>query len=286
MKFIRTASVLAISALLVACGGGGAGVASKTGTLVTSKVTGLDTTPIYEASQPVGAVTTTLVAQAPTFSNVKSVSNFTLNDLSGGINSQVVFDMSGVSAGTLLDGSVNGSNTSFSVGDKAWSFARFGMLKNPVNNTEQSTIRYTPFFVADASSSPETLTDATYQTDGLAVGLVSGEKANALKFDCSFSAVYKKSSQELELSFTKCSVPGESWTFDAIGKMGLSSNGTFSLAEVAAPNTEPRSRVYEVLSSGYQFGGPTGQELVGAVTIKSPSTTDILYMTFAFGAKK
>lgn len=283
MKSIRSASVLAISALLVACGGGGGVASNKDNTLVTSSVAGVDATPVYVDLSLVGFMAE-FVTQKPTFSDVSSLSNYTLNDSSGGGNSPVVFKTTEVSSGNFYEGSVKGTNTSFRLGGTAWSYARFGILLNPLNNTALSTIRYTPFFVADASSSPETLTDATYQTDGLAVGLMSGEKANALKFDCSFSAVYKKSSQELELSFTKCSLPGESGTFDAIGKMGLNSNGTFSLVEVD-PNAASISTPYEVLSSGYQFGGPTGQELVGAVTVKSPQV-DTLYITFAFGAKK
>jgi hypothetical protein len=43
-----------------------------------------------------------------------------------------------------------------------------------------------------------------------------------------------------------------------------------------------KTEVLVVESSGYKLAGPTGQELVGAVTVSGPSG----YFTFAFGAKK
>jgi hypothetical protein len=154
-----------------------------------------------------------------------------------------------------------------------------------------STVRYTPFFVADASASPATLTDATYQTNGLAVGVMIGEKG---KYDLEcrrISATYTKSAQEIALRFTDClgsaSAPIVSSKFEVIGTIGLNTDETtMTFVELGVDGLSTGSAQFKVESSEYKFGGPTGGELVGAVTLKSPKVQDPLLLTLAFGAKK
>jgi len=291
MTSFKTSSVLALSLLLVACGGGGgasSGAKPDSPTWVTSSVVGIDASETYLNATPTGIYMVELVTQAPSFSGVSGLSNYTLNDSSGGGNSPVVFSTTGVSSDKFYEGSVNGTNTSFRLGGTTWTSARFGILKNPLNNTATSPVRYTPFFVAVASASPATLTDATYQTNGLAVGVMIG-KMGKYDLECSFSAAYTKTTQELALRFTDCFETKVGFTNSYITwagtvTIGLNSDETtMNYSEVFGPefpvldpqpgqiNTPivPQSVDFKVKSSGYQFGGPTGEELVGAITFHS-----------------
>jgi hypothetical protein len=304
MTSFKTSSVLALSLLLVACGGGG-GANPNSPTWVTSSVVGVDASETYVDATPTGSYIAELAKQAPSFSAVSGLNNYTLNDSSGGSNSSVVFNTTEATSDNIYEGSVNGTNTSFRLGGTTWSSARFGVLKNPLNNTATSPVRYTPFFVAVASASPATLTDATYQTNGLAVGVMIGEKGK-YDLECSFSAAYTKTTQELALRFkdclaTKVGLTNSFITWAGTVTIGLNSDETtmhyseFFDPDFPVPDPQPgqinipivpQSVDFKVQSSGYQFGGPTGEELVGAITFKSTNSNDPYLLTFAFGAKK
>ncbi len=302
MTSFKTSSVLALSLLLVACGGGG-GANPDSPTWVTSSVVGVDASETYVGATPTGSYMAELAKQAPSFSAVSGLNNYTLNDSSGGSNSSVVFNTTEATSDNIYEGSVNGTNTSFRLGGTTWSSARFGILKNPLNSTATSPVRYTPFFVAKAPASPPTLTDATYPINGVAVGVMIGEEGKKYDLECNFSATYTKATQELALRFDICQEPSVApymWT----GRVTIDPNSlekTMTFQAFDHPDApvfdyqggtypewilNPPQLDFKVQSSGYQFGGPTGQELVGAITFKSTNDNDPLLLTFAFGAKK
>jgi hypothetical protein len=289
VKSLKIASVIALSSLLVACGGGGGGDAASTtdttgggGTaataaLVTSSVKGLDVALTFTGNA-LTAITPSAVTQAPAFSNVNSLSSFTLNDSYGDSTSQFAFSTSGVSSGNFYEGSANAAATVYSIGGTTWSYARFGIFKNAVGTNTQYTIRNTPFFITSVSSGA-TLTDATYATSGLAVGVMSTPTSKT-GIKCSVSAAYTQSSQEAVLTLSNCTKEGDGAAVAVSGTIGLNPTG-FTLNSFTI-NDGVALAASNVLSNGYKFGGPTGQELVGAATV-SGSTG---YFTFAFGAKK
>ncbi len=295
MKSIQVASALALSSMLVACGGGGGtdpnqpnngssgsnggAATAATTTLVASTVVGVDI--INLASTPT-VFKAAHVYDGPTFSNIKSLSNFTLNDGTGRLGSQYEMNMTGVSAGTFYEGAANNENTSFSVGGTTWSYSRFGLFSSTGLTVVQGTsTRVTPFFVANVFS-PATLADATY-ANGSAVGeLVAG--GHRTKIKCDASVVYKRISIDGPvLTLSKClrlsnngipiDVPVTGTIYLPIGG-GYGHKG-FTIDGVGFPVVVGAGEV--------KFGGPTGEELVGAVTVGELNKS---YFTFAFGAKK
>jgi hypothetical protein len=293
MKSIRSASVLAMSALLVACGGDGgadpkaaggggsgsnSGAATATTTLVASTVRGLDITNLASTSTPFIAA---LVAETPTFSNIKSLSNFTLNDEAGSRGSLYEINTTGMSAGTFYKATANLQATSFSVGGTTWPYSRFGLFsstgtRTPLPPVQGTYTRHTPFFMANVSS-PATLADAIY-ANGLAVGTLAFGGDTTIQ--CEASAAYTHSSQSIELTLSNC----YSWPSSGL-PTELPVTGTISMNSKGATSKNfsfNKTEVLVVESSGYKLAGPTGQELVGAVTGSGPRG----YFTFAFGAKK
>lgn len=287
MKSLKIATAIALSSLLVACGGGGdaasttdttgGGGAAATSALMTSSVKGLDVALTYSGNT-LTAITPSAVTQAPVFSNVNSLSAFTLNDSYGDSTSQFAFSTTGVSSGNFYDGSSNGGATDYSIGGTRWSYARFGIFKNAVGTNAQYTIRNTPFFVANVSSGA-TLTNATYATSGLAVGVMSTSTTKT-GLKCDVSAAYTQSSQEVVLTLSNCVKDGDGSAVTVSGTIGLNPTG-FTLSSFTI-NDGVALTANNVLSNGYKFGGSTGQELVGAVTVSGTAG----YFTFAFGAKK
>lgn len=286
MKYLKIASVIALSSSLIACGGGGGGdPASANDTtgglpaaaLVTGSVKGLDVALTYSGSA-LTAITPSAVMQAPTFSSVNSLNAFTLNDSYGDSTSQFAFSTAGVSSGNFYNGSTNAGATDYSVGGTTWSYTRFGIFKNAVGTNTQYTIRNTPFFVANVWSGA-TLTDATYATSGLAAGVMSTSTSKT-GIKCSVSAAYTHSTQEVVLTLSNCVKDGDGVAVPVSGTIGLNPTG-YTLSSFTI-NDGVALTPSNVLSNGYKFGGSTGQELVGAVTVSGTAG----YFTFAFGAKK
>lgn len=289
MKSLKIASAVVLSSSLVACGGGGGGGdsalttdpsvggAPSTAALVNSSVKGLDVTLTYSGNT-LTAINPSAVVQAPIFSNVTSLSAFTLNDSYGDPTSQYAFSTAGISSGDFYNVTTNGSATDYSIGGTTWTYARFGIFKNAVGTNAQYTIRNTPFFVANVSSGA-TLTDATYATSGRAAGVMSTSTTKT-GIKCNMSAAYTQSTQEVVLTLSNCIMDSSTTAVPVSGTIGLTpTGGTFSGFTI---NDGVALTPSTVLSSGYKFGGPTGQELVGAATVSGPNG----YFTFAFGAKK
>ncbi len=292
MKCLKITSAIALCSLLVACGGGGGDSgstvggggdsgstppASATASLVTSSVKGLDVALTYSGATPT-AIVSSLVTQTPTFTNVNSLNAFALNDSYGDSTSQFTFNTAGISSGTFYDGSARADATAYSIGGTTWSYARFGIFKNAVGTNAQYTIRNTPFFVANVSS-PVTLTDATYATGGLVAGVMSTQTSKA-GIKCSVSAAYTQSTQEVALTLSNCLPEGSATSVPVSGTIRFNPNGfTFTNFSI---NNGVLLTTNTVNSYGFKFGGPTGQELVGAVTLSGSAG----YFTFAFGAKK
>lgn len=289
MKSLQIASTIALSWLMVACGGGGGdtvstttstggGGATTTG-LVTSSVKGLDVAMTYIGSTATAtAIVPTPVVQTPTFSDVNSLSLYTLNDASGDSTGQFTFSTTGVSSPGFYDSSMRAGATVFSLGGTTWSYSRFGIFKNAVGTNTQYTIRSTPFFIADVAASP-TLSDATYATNGLAVGMMSTSTTKT-DIKCNVAAAYTQSSQVIVLTLSSCLKQGDGAAVPVAGTISLTPTGAtlngFTINDAVLLTAS------SVISNGYKFGGPLGQELVGAVTLSGSSG----YFTFAFGAKK
>lgn len=282
--------------MLVACGGGGGGAdttpppdtsgggsggggspSAASQALVTSSVKGLDVALTYSGAS-VTAIVPTAVSQAPVFSSVNSLNSFTLNDSYGDVTSQLSLNTFGVGAGTFMESSLNSGATVYSLGGTTWSYTRFGIFKNAVGTAAQYTIRNTPFFIASVST-PATLTNATFATNGLAVGVMSTTTSKT-GIKCSASAAYTQSSQEVEVTLTSCVKDGTATAVPVTGSVvlgtGVATLNNFTINDGVALTAN------NVVSSGFKFGGSTGQELVGAVTLSGTAG----YFTFAFGAKK
>jgi hypothetical protein len=126
------------------------------------------------------------------------------------------------------------------------------------------------------------LADAIY-ANGLAVGTLAAGGRGGTNIKCDASAAYTHSSQSLELTLSKClrwSNNGIPIVVPVAGTISLpTSSSGFSLKGFTIDGV-----VFPVVVGDglVKFGGPTGQELVGAVTVGASNN----YFTFAFGAKK
>lgn len=292
MKTFKTAYAAALTSFLVACGGGGGGAdpTSQSGNsgsggatstpstaLTTSSVKGLDVALTYVGTQ-LTAIVTSAVSQAPVFSSLNSLDSFTLNDSFGDTTSQYSFSSKGIASGNFMDSSLNAGATVYSLGGTTWSYARFGIFKNAVGLPSQYTIRHTPFFLANVST-PVTMTNATYATNGLAAGVMSTTTSKtAIK--CNVIATYTQTTQEVVVTLSNCVKEGTTTAVPVTGTVvlgpGVAALNNFTINDGTALTAN------NVLSTGYKFAGPTGQELVGAVTVSGLAG----YFTFAFGAKK
>jgi hypothetical protein len=309
MKSLKTSTVFALSTLLVACGGGGGGGGGTDpnsnsnggakANLVTSSVTGVDVAYVRRgtgfATPDSNPVSRTPVAKEPIFSGVSSLGKFTLNDSSGSVNSQFVFDTTKISSVDIFNGIASEGKTTFNLGGTDWAHTRFGMIHNFAGTDVSglTTIRHTPFFVADASSTPATLTNATYVGYGSATGTFITVDREVAGIVCSVSAAYTQSSEMLEVTLKDCHLPNAFGVLMEAPVTGtiqlLRPAGTFlnrsTLNGFSIAYGDPLTGS-AVASSDYKFGGPKGEEVVGAATVIGVSGPTYGMFTFAFGAKK
>jgi predicted component of type VI protein secretion system len=279
---LKTASVVALasSLLLAGCGGGGSSadnnVVTPTSTITTSSVVGVD----FSHPSASSINTTSVVNQSPMFSNVSSLHAYTLNDGSGSPNGQYTFNTASSKSDNFI--AVSSQGHAYLLGGTTWSYARFGLF---LDFMTAEVMRATPFFLASIYGNP-TLTDATYATNGLAVGLFSN--ANQATFvKCNASAEYMLASKKIVLTLSACfdanADPAVAAAVASTGSIELSPNGyvtnSFSINPDATTTAENLSHV---VSSDFKLAGSAGQELVGAITVKGGSS----YFTFAFGAQK
>jgi hypothetical protein len=287
MKSLKTATVFALSALLVACGGGGGGGADPnsrgdasagSSTLVASTIKGIDGP---DANYVSTISTVALAKDVPTFSNIKSLSNFTMEV--GGPTSKYDVNFTGVSAG--MDGFYDMRDTAsilFTLGGTSWSYSRFGLSSFTLFKPDPLAYRrLTPFFIANVFS-PATLADATY-ANGRVVGILASV-GGYTTISCTASAAYTHTSQKLELTLSACSKPS-----GTIYPVQVPVTGTIVLSASSSGVSSPEFSIdnaqflFGVGEGQFKFGGPTGEELVGAVTVVGSNKSLI---TFAFGAKK
>jgi hypothetical protein len=291
VKPLKIASAIALSSLLVACGGGGVGATDGSNsppstTFVSGIIKGLDAR-IFTVNNFL-TITPSVVAETPTMSSVLSLDSFTIDDASGRNYASYTYTGAGssITSGRWFTSSANSGDTNFDLGGTSWSYARFGLFRNAPGPINDYTWRATPFYVANVSSDA-VLTDATYGNNGLAAAVFATEMQYT-KINCSASAVYDNTTKSAVVSLTNCTYVDSNNTLSATvtGNVTLNSSGRSTSNLVVATPIDTFTSI-QVDSSSFKFAGPNGQELVGVVTLSgSGSTSNPGYLTFVFGAKK
>ena len=299
MKSLKIASALALSSLLVACGGGGGGGggdettggnnATSNTAFVSGIIKGIDTR-LVTANSFV-TITPSVVAETPAMLSVLSLDSFVINDASGRNYASYAYTGAGssITSATWFTSSENNGDTRLDLGGTSWSYARFGLFRNAPGPIGDYTWRATPFYVANVSSDA-VLTDATYSNSGLAAAVFATEMQYT-KINCSASAAYNNSTKSVIISLANCKYPDPSNNLNtlsatATGTVTLNSSGSSTSNLVIATATEVLTTA-QVDSSSFKLGGPSGEELVGVVTLSgSGSTNNAGYFSFVFGGKK
>ena len=299
MKSVKIASAITLLSLLAACGGGGGGTtngdttdgsnAPSNTTFVSGIIKGLDARLV--TANNFLTITPSVVGETPTMSSVLSLDSFTIDDASGRSYASYEYTGAGssITSGTWFTSSANSGDTRFDLGGTSWSYARFGLFRNAPGPISDYTWRATPFYVANVSSDA-VLTDATYANSGLAAAVFATEMQYT-KINCSASAVYNNSTKSVVVSLANCTYldPNNnlnSLSATATGNVTLNSSGSSTSNLVVATAIETFTTA-QVDSSSLKLAGPSGQELVGVVTLSGTgSTNNPGYFTFVFGAKK
>lgn len=171
-----------------------------------------------------------------------------------------------VQAGTfaMLDGTNLGGTT--------YSHARFGWLYGSTTESNGSTTDwYTPF--ALASSAPSSPTDLRYAGTQQASVYLQGDRSGTLPgvsgyATCDTSASYTANSKTLQVTLSNCTA---GVGFTTTGGFTLSSGtGTTTLVAQSSQGLGLQQTMTSttVDSGNFLLAGPTGEELVGAATIK------------------
>lgn len=277
VKRILLLYVACTACLLTGCGSGtdvakgtseqeGANAAS--GVLLTSSVSGFD---VYHDAVNTELIPS-LVTQLPLFTNVTSLDSYVLSD---GLTPQFSINTTGASVAEWYQAYTN--EVVYELGGTRWAYARFGLFQSVLNDEDENSSnrkqRNTPFFLVN-NYAQTAVSGGTYTNNGLAMGVTIDE----LKIQCRANVVYDNIAPKAVLSLTNC-MRAETDPISIEGRIVLFP----SSANLENFTFDGISRWTLVTSSAYKFGGPTGQELVGAVTLSNGAGD---YFTIVFGARK
>ena len=300
-------AVAAVVLALSACGGGGSSSSADNGnnnggngtnggsstTITTAKLTGVNGFKVNYT--PTGSSFTGFAGKVTSpiiyTNSSSSIDTFAIADAASPAHTYSQTGGSSFSAGTFAK--VGASN----LGGTNYSYARFGWLGGQVTEADGSTSAwYTPY--ALAINSPTTPTNLNYAGTQQALVYLQGDYANGLNGSsgyayCDTSASYTASSKSLQLTLSNCTT---GVGFSITGSVTLANGtGTSTLFAQQPNNGASTQKVTSstVDSGNFLLGGPNGEELVGAATVKGTialssgaGTSNPAIFLVIFGGKK